>query len=236
MISIATASSSFQSASVRCSSAPAWTLASSPSRIARPSRWATTIASKSRGSSSRPCRRMVRSECSPMRVPTGAARFWARSASTTCPTPMPAASSAEGRSSTVSSGSSPPTTVACATPCTERSSPTMPGSAIRVRSAAERVCEVSARVTIGASAGSKRVMTGSSISCGRSWRFEEIASRISCEACCRSLPYSKVTVNCASPSIAVDRVCEGSRPLMAKKASSSGSTSSRSTVSGSAPG
>ncbi len=90
--------------------------------------------------------------------------------------------------------------------------------------------------TIGSSEGSNRVSTGSSISCGRSLRFEEIASRMSCEARSTSFSKSKNTVKIARPSVELEVVCFPSIPWIAKIASSIGSTTSRSTVSGDAPG
>ncbi len=174
---------SLKSASVRGSSVPSRTVATCPSRIAWPLRSATTTLAKSSGVSSRPFRRMVCSSSFPVMRPTGAARFCAWSACTTCSTLNPAAWSAAGLSSTVSSRSMPPTTVTCATPGTERSSRTTVGSAMRESCVAGSVSEVSVSETMGMSAGSNRVRMGSSISFGRSARLLEMASRMSCEAC-----------------------------------------------------
>ena len=168
--------------------------------------------------------------------PTGAARFWACSAPTTSAAETPAAAMASGLSSTVSSRTCPPAMRTSATPCTARSSRFTSSSATRVSAGTGTVSEVSVSVTMGRSAGSKREMTGSSISRGSSWRLALIASRTSCDACCTSFSNSKKTMNCAYPSIAEAMVRFPSMPLMEKSASSMGSITSRSTVSGEAPG
>ena len=74
------------------------------------------------------------------------------------------------------------------------------------------------------------------ISGGRSPRMPEIASRTSWEACWTSFSKSKKMVNSAVQSIDALVVSSPSSPLMAKIASSTGSTISRSTTSGEAPG
>ena len=126
---------------------------------------------------------MVRSSSVPLSRPTGAARFCACSACTTWATLTPASSSAGGCTSTVISRLMPPTTLTWATPGIARSARATPGSASRLSVVAGTVAEVSVIVTTGASEGSNRVSTGSSISVGRSARLVEMASRISCEAC-----------------------------------------------------
>ena len=166
--------------------------------------------------------------------PTGTARFCDCNAPTTCATVMPAASIAAGLISTVSSRSMPPTTVASATPGMPRSKRVTPGSAMRVSEAAGSVDELSDNCTIGWSAGSKRVSTGSFISNGRSERMELILSRMSCDACCRSFSKRKKTVTLAKPSCAAPEM--RSTPEMPLTASSTRSSTSRSTTSGEAPG
>ena len=109
--------------------------ATSPSRTTRPCDCATTSCSNSAGVSRRPRRRIVRSSICPLRRPTGTARFCDCSACTTCATLTPAVCSRVGRSSTVSSRSTPPTTSTSATPGMPRSSLVMPGSASCVSSA-----------------------------------------------------------------------------------------------------
>ena len=151
-------------------------------------------------------------------------------------TPTPAACIAAGRSCTVISGYCPPTTSASATPLTPRSAPTTVGSAIAVSASWLIVAEVTVSERIDCSAGSNRVMIGSSISVGRSPRMVLIASRTSWAACATGLLKSKKTVNCARPSTAFERVIPRSRPSIEKIASSIGSTTSRSTTSGDAPG
>jgi hypothetical protein len=96
--------------------------------------------------------------------------------------------------------------------------------------------EVSVIVTMGCSDGSNRVNTGSSISVGRSARFVEIASRMSCEACWIGFSKSKKIVHEASPSVPKQVDFSPSTPLMLKMASSTGSIISRVTSDGDAPG
>ena len=160
--------------------------------------------------------------------------FCACSAPTTCATVIPAASIAPGRISTVSSRSTPPTTVASATPGIPRSARVTPGSARRVRAGASSVLEFSESCTIGWSAGSNRVSTGSFISTGRSERMELILSRMSCDASCRSFSKTKKTVTFAKPSCAAPEM--RSTPEIPATASSTRSSTSRSTTSGDAPG
>ena len=59
---------------------------------------------------------------------------------------------------------------------------------------------------------------------------------MSCDASWMSFSKSKKTTNCASPSVALAWVRDQSTPLIVEKLSSIGSTISRSTVSGEAPG
>jgi hypothetical protein len=235
-ISMPTASRPLKSARSRCSSVPSSTVAICPSRMICPSRSATTSRAKSAGVSSRPLSRMARSSSAPLSRPTGAARFCASSAWTTWATLIPAACMSAGRTCTVSSRSSPPTTVTCATPGTVRRSRTIMGSASRVRTAVGTCAEVRASESTDCCEGSNRVRTGSSISVGRSARWVEIASRMSCEASWTSFSKSKKTTNWARPSVALACVRDQSTPLIVEKASSIGSTISRSTVSGEAPG
>jgi hypothetical protein len=137
---------------------------------------------------------MVRSSNLPFTRPTGAARFWACSAPTTWATPTPAACSASGFSSTVSSRSTPPTRFTSATPGTLLIAPVTSGSAMRVSSSGERSGDDSVSETMGKSLVLIRVMIGSFISGGRSCRTSEILSRMSCEASCRSFEKLNWTV------------------------------------------
>ena len=100
-----TASAPSKIAADRGSSVPSRTTATSPRRTSRPFDSDTTSRSKSAGAASRPRSRIVRSSRLPSSRPTGAERFCACSAPTTCATPTPAACSACGRSSTVNSRS-----------------------------------------------------------------------------------------------------------------------------------
>ena len=96
------------------------------------------------------------------------------------------------------------------------------------------VFDVSASGTIGKSFGSKRVRIGSSISGGRSLRICEMASRMSCVASCRFFAKWNSTVMTPKLSSELDWIFL--TPLIAEICSSIGSTTSRSTVSGEAPG
>ena len=233
-MSMPTASEPSKMAAERASAVPSRTTATSPRRTRRPFDSETTSRSKSAGVARRPRSRMVRSSSWPSSRPTGAERFCACSAPTTWATPTPAACSALGRSSTVSSRSTPPTTVAWATPAMPRSRRTIPGSAISVSAGPDSFGDDSTSETTGRSAGSKRVSTGSSISGGRSLRTALISSRICWVASCRSFSYANWTMNTAKLSSADDWICD--TPLMPEMTSSTGSMTSRSTFSGAAPG
>ncbi len=182
---------------MRCSSEPSRTVATCPSRTACPFRVAMAICANSAGLASRPRSRIERSVSGPFTRPTGAARFWVCRAAATSPADTPAAARASGRSSTVSSRTCPPTIRTSATPCAARSSRFTTSSASRVSAGTGSEPDVSVSVTMGMSAGSNRVMIGSSISVGRSCRFALIASRTSCVICWGSLSKSKNTMNCA---------------------------------------
>ena len=75
LMSTPTASVPLNRATLRCSSNPSRTVASSPSRMTRPWRSATTIWENSAGVSSRPLSRIARSELPDSSRPTGAAMF-----------------------------------------------------------------------------------------------------------------------------------------------------------------
>ncbi len=219
---------------MRCSAVPSVTCATCPRRISCPSRSATTMFSNSAGVASRPLRRIERSSSAPFTFPTGAARFCSCNACTTCDTPTPAACNASGLSSTVSSRSSLPGIVTSATPPIDRNSREIPGSASRVSSAGVSVDELSASDTMGRSVSLNFLMIGSSSSVGRSCRMLEIASRMSCVASVSGLSKRNSTVMKPKPSSARPFTCF--TPAIEEIASSIGSSSSRSTPSGDAPG
>ncbi len=182
----------------------------------------------------RPLSRMERSSSSPVTRPTGAARFWSWSACTTCATPIPDASSACGRSCTVSSRSCFPSTCTSATPGIERSSRVIVGSASRVSSAAVRAVDDSASDTIGRSVSLSLRMIGSSSSSGRSARMSEMASRMSCVASGSGFSNTNSIMTKPYPSDAEPIIFF--TPLIDAIASSTGSSTSFSTTSGEAPG
>jgi hypothetical protein len=74
----------------------------------------------------------------------------------------------------------------CETPGIPRISRVIIGSTTRVSSAGDIVEELTAICTIGKSFGLNRLMIGSSISGGRSFRIALIPSRMSCVASFRS--------------------------------------------------
>ncbi len=127
-----------------------------------------------------------------------------------------------------------PDTVTSATPASDRSSRVTPGSAIRVNSPGERVSEWRASETIGRSASLNFLMIGSSSSCGRSPRIEEIASRMSWVASGSGFPKLNSAMMSPKPSSAVDMIFL--TPAIDASASSTGSRISFSTPSGAAPG
>ena len=110
----------------------------------------------------------------------------------------------------------------------------IPGSAIRVSAAWSSESDESVSEMIGRSAGSKRRMIGSSISCGSSPRIAASSSRTSCDAWSAPFSKTKIAVIVAKPSDADERT--SSIPSIPRIASSTGSTTSRSTTVGSAPG
>ena len=118
----------------------------------------------------------------------------------------------------------------------DRSARVTPGSASRLSVVAGTEPEVSVIVMIGSSDGSKRVSTGSSISGGRSSRWVEMASRMSCDACWIGFSKSKKMVQVARPSMPEQVDFSPSTPLIPKIASSTGSMISRVTSDGDAPG
>jgi hypothetical protein len=127
-----------------------------------------------------------------------------------------------------------PETSTSATPGIERSSRVMPGSASRVSSRGESTVEESASDTMGVSVSLSFRMIGSSISSGRSFRIPEIPSRMSWVASASGLVNWNSIMMLAKPSIALPFTFF--TPVMEEMASSTGSRTSFSTVSGEAPG
>ena len=148
--------------------------------------------------------------------------------------PTPAVCRSAGRISTLSCALSDPTMLTWATPGMARSSAPIVWSASDVISGAVSVVEVMASETIGSVFGSKRWMIGSRIS-GGSWpRTSEIASRTSCVAWLTSFEKANWTMIWAKPSVELELIL--STPLMPESRSSMRVTTSRSTISGAAPG
>ena len=134
----------------------------------------------------------------------------------------------------MSSRSCFPLTVTSATPASDRSSRVMAGSAMRVSSAAESRSECRAIDMTGRSVSFNFLMIGSSISAGRSARTSEMASRMSWVASARGLSKANSIMIQAKPSWATPLTVL--TPAIPAICSSTGSSTSRSTMSGEAPG
>ena len=194
----------------------------------------TTIWPKSCGLSMRPTRRMLWSSRVPRTLPTGAVAFCARKAATTSVTETSCSRSFSARSSTESSRRNAPLTLTTATPLRPRRRSARWSSARREISACDCFDEDRASCMIGCALGSMRCSTGSRISTGSLKRTEPMALRTSSEATTMSLPKSKIRTIWAWPSLAVERTW--SMPGMPCSAFSMRLMTSRSTVSGLAPG
>ena len=115
-----------------------------------------------------------------------------------------------------------------------RSSRDILGSTRRVSSGLVSTFDATAIESIGWSVSLNFEITGSSISSGKSDRFSEILSRISCDASAISFPKLNSVMMLAKPSDDCDVTFL--TPLIPLMASSIGSVISRSTLSGDAPG
>ena len=193
-----------------------------------------TICSNSAGDSMRPTRRMLWSSSAPRTLPTGAVAFCARSAATTSVTETAYSRSFSACSSTDSSRRSAPLTLTTATPGMPRKRSASWSSARRETSACVNEVDDSASCTIGCAAGSRRCSTGSRISTGSLWRTVPMALRTSSAASTMFLSKLKISTSRALPSLAVART--SSTPAMPCSAFSMRLTTSRSVVSGDAPG
>jgi hypothetical protein len=182
----------------------------------------------------RPTSRMLWSSSWPRTLPTGAVVFCARSALTTSVTEISNSRSFSACSSTESSRRSAPLTLTVATPAMPRKRSARSSSARREMSACVSDVDDSASCMIGCAAGSTRVSTGSRISVGSLWRTVPIALRTSSAASIMFLSKLKNSRNWALPSRAV--ACTRSMPEMVCIVFSMRLTTSRSAVSGEAPG
>ncbi len=216
------------------SAKPSSTVATCPRRTSSLPRRRMTICSNSAGDSMRPTSRMLWSSSSPRTLPTGAVAFCARSAATTSVTETENSRSFSACSSTDSSRRSAPPTFTAATPGMARKRSASWSSARREISAWLCWVDESASCMIGCAAGSRRCSTGSRISSGSLWRTEPMALRTSSAASTMSLSKLKTSTSRALPSAAVART--SSTPAMPCSAFSMRFTTSRSVVSGEAPG
>ena len=182
----------------------------------------------------RPTSRMLWSSSVPRTLPTGAVVLCARSAVTTSVTEIENSRSFSARSSTDSSRLSEPFTLTIDTPGMARKRSPRSSSARREIVACDCTVLDSAMSMIGCEPGSMRVSTGSRISSGSLWRTAPIALRTSSAASTMFLSKLKISTISALPSFDVERSL--STPEMVCIDFSMRLTSSRSTVSGEAPG
>ncbi len=177
---------------------------------------------------------MLWSSSLPRTLPTGAVVFCLPSAATISVTEIAYSRSFSARSSTDSSRRSAPLTLTTATPGMPRKRSARSSSARREIAAWLCVVLDSASCMIGWAAGSARVSTGSRISSGSLWRTLPIALRTSSAASIMFLSKLKISTICPLPSRAVERTW--STPEIVCSDFSMRLISSRSTVSGEAPG
>ena len=182
----------------------------------------------------RPTRRMLWSSSAPRTLPTGAVAFCARSAATTSVTETSYSRSFSLRISTDNSRLSEPPTLTVATPGMPRNLSANWSSAKREISAWLWLDEDRASCMMGCAAGSRRCRIGSRISTGNLKRTDAMALRTSSAATTRFLSKLKMRMSVALPSAEVER--SWSTPEMPCSAFSMRLTTSRSTVSGEAPG
>ena len=210
------------------------TSATSPSVTGRVPRIAITIP---RNSSTLAARAWTRSGTSlpPLVIrPSGVSMFSERSPAITSSTPMPIASRRSGRTSTLTWRVTGPTRSTLPTPSTfsRRRLTLVSTSVVNSRGASDE--ERTASETIGIPPMSSFSMIGSSIVAGRSPRIAAILVRASCAA--RSVLTSSwnSTTTCETPSRDVEPTWR--TPAIGLTASSMRFDTSRSTVSGEAPG
>ena len=213
---------------------PSSMLATWPRRMSSSPRRLTTTWLKPDGDSMRPTSRMLWSSSTPRTLPTGAVVFWLRSAATTSATETLNSRSFSARSSTVSSRLSAPLTLTMATPLMPRNRSANWSSARREISAWLCCVADKASCMMGWADGSMRWMMGSRISLGSLWRTAAMAPRTSSAASIMFLLKLKITTRRALLSLAVERT--SSTPEMLSSDFSMRLMTSRSTVSGLAPG
>ena len=182
----------------------------------------------------RPTRRMPFSSSSLRTLPTGAFVFWRDSAFVTSLTDTLYSRSFCACSSTDNSRLSEPFTVTLATPSMARRRSASLSSARREISAWLWLLDDSARFMIGWADGSTRCRIGSRISTGSFQRTPAMALRTSSDASIRLRLKSNCSTIVALPSFAYELISV--TPVIACIGFSRRSSSSRSLVSGDAPG
>ena len=166
--------------------------------------------------------------------PAGTSVFSRFTAATTMSGDTPSASIRSGSSSTCTSRRTPPATVTLPTPVMFCNRRLMLSSASSVRSRRGWPVPRSENVMIGSAPGSKRAMTGGSMSCGRSWRMASILERTSAMASMTLVCNRNSTSTCEKPSFEYEMTFF--TPSTEFTASSIFLVTSRSTASGEAPG
>ena len=221
-------------AALRCSAVPSTTLPRSRMRTGTPCRTVTTTSAKARGSRTRPVTRSSRSVSPRLTRPTGTSWFSRCRASVTCAGLTPYERSASGSSCTRICRSMPPTTFTPPTPVIASSLVASTCSPSVVSSRSGRSSLWMASDMIGRSFGSKRTMTGSSMSRGRPRRMR---ATLACTSCCASMALTP-RFNCTRTSElpSNDVLVTSLRPCTVLRASSIGRDTSRSITSGDAPG
>ncbi len=232
--SSATARVPSTNASERTSSTESVTSATSARGIGRPLRLAMTMRLNSSTDLARAWTRRGTSLPAPVIRPSGVSMFSARRPRMTSSTPIASASRRSGRISTLISRVTGPTRSTFPTPSTFSSRRFTFVSTSAVRSRGWRLVERTASETIGMPPMSIFSMIGSSMSAGRSPRMAAIFVRASCAARSVLISSWNSTTTCETPSRDVEPTCR--TPAIGLTASSIGRDTSRSTVSGEAPG
>jgi len=233
-MSTATAGTPFTRASDRCSSIPSRTFATSPRVTGLPLRWAITIGLNWSTASGFPETRRGNSNPFRLRRPRGVLTFSAASPAITSSTPIPRASSRTGSMSTFTSRRDSPTSSTFPTPAMFSKRRRIFLSTSVVSSLGDRVSERTASETTGIAEKSSFWMIGSSIPLGRSPRMALTLARASWEASLIRTSSRNSTMTVDTLSRDIETTCL--TPAIGFTASSIRLLTSRSTVSGDAPG
>ena len=212
-----TALSPFRRESVRGSSSPSRTTATSRTRTGLPFESATMRSSKASTDSMRPSVRRPSSERPVVRRPPGISTFWRWSASFNVWMERLNETSLSGSATTWISRFLSPTRVMAPTSLTVSSARLMRLSAISVISRAERWPETT-RAMIGEESGSTFSMMGDSVPAGKRDSTVPTFSRTSLAASCTLRSSTKVAKTCDCPSMVDER--SSSRPPMVLTTSS----------------